>query len=159
ERFDGEPEARFGLLASSRDKSLPAFGIHNDFQATKNVKLGRWFADDEDDEGGWSCRQLNRCITEFQCQGLETDGALVAWGTDFVWEAVDAAGTMGWTNSRARQYMAKSGTVKNPLQLRRNAYRVLLTRARNATVVYVPELPILDDTFRYLVASGFIETS
>ncbi|MFY7951330.1 MAG: DNA/RNA helicase domain-containing protein, partial [Armatimonadaceae bacterium] len=90
ERFSAEPEARYGILASSRDKSLVAFGIDNDFQSTKKVKLGRWYGEDEEDEGGWSCRHLHRPITEFQCQGLETDGALVAWGTDFVWQQVDA---------------------------------------------------------------------
>jgi hypothetical protein len=48
----------------------------------------------------------------------------------------------------------KSG-VGNPLHLRRTAYRVLRTRARNVAVVFVPELPILDETFACLVDSGF----
>lgn len=45
--------------------------------------------------------------------------------------------------------------MKNPFQLRLNAYRVLLTRGRDATVVFVPLLAALDETYDYLVASGF----
>jgi len=45
--------------------------------------------------------------------------------------------------------------VRDPLQLRKNAYRVLLTRARDVTVVFVPPLPILDETYSFLAASGF----
>lgn len=45
--------------------------------------------------------------------------------------------------------------MRSPWQLRANAYRVLLTRARDATVVYVPTLPELDETFGYLVQTGF----
>ena len=43
----------------------------------------------------------------------------------------------------------------NPWQLRANAYRVLLTRGRDAHVVFVPELSCLDETYSYLVACGF----
>jgi hypothetical protein len=45
--------------------------------------------------------------------------------------------------------------VKDPFQLRLNAYRVLLTRARDACVVFVPPLESLDATYDYLVESGF----
>ena len=38
------------------------------------------------------------CVTEFGCQGLELDGALLAWGTDFVRDAG------AWDQSRARKY-------------------------------------------------------
>jgi hypothetical protein len=47
--------------------------------------------------------------------------------------------------------------VKDARQLRRNAYRVLLTRARDACVVFVPQLPLLDETFDYLKQCGFTE--
>jgi hypothetical protein len=45
--------------------------------------------------------------------------------------------------------------VVNPFQLRINAYRVLLTRGRDATVVFVPGLVEMDETWQYLVGSGF----
>lgn len=59
-----------------------------------------------------------------------------------------------WTNDRARGYRSAARVV-DPMQLRKNAYRVLLTRGRDATIVFVPDLPRLDETFEYLVNSGF----
>jgi hypothetical protein len=45
------------------------------------------------------------------------------------------------------------------VRLRRNAYRVLLTRGRDATVVYVPDATVMDDTYEFLICSGFLELS
>jgi hypothetical protein len=45
--------------------------------------------------------------------------------------------------------------IADPWQLRPNAYRVQLTRARDATVVFVPPLPELDATFMRLSDVGF----
>ncbi len=36
-------------------------------------------------------------------------------------------------------------------------YRVLLTRGRDGTVVFVPPLPELSETYGYLVAAGMLE--
>ena len=47
--------------------------------------------------------------------------------------------------------------MRNPFQLRLNAYRVLLTRGRDGTVVFVPPPGEMDETSRYLLASGFRE--
>ncbi|RJQ42542.1 MAG: DUF2075 domain-containing protein [Gaiellales bacterium] len=149
ERYGEDPDARFGLIASSKDKDLTRFGILNDFQSTKRVRFGPWYGDREDDEGHFSCRHLDACITEFGAQGLELDAVLLAWGTDLLRE--DGA----WSNERARGYR-NSSRIKDAFQLRLNAYRVLLTRGRDATVVFVPQLELLDDTFNYLVDSGFL---
>jgi len=43
------------------------------------------------------------------------------------------------------------------MQLRKNAYRVLLSRGRDATVIFVPPFPELDETFAYLTDAGVIE--
>lgn len=147
-RYADNRSARFGILASAKDKSLVDFGIPNDFQSTKVVRLGPWYGDDEDAAGGLSCRRLESCVTEFGAQGLELDAALVAWGTDLIRE------TGRWTNARARGYQ-RGVTVRNPLQLRVNAYRVLLTRGRDASVVFVPPLAELDETFERLRDFGF----
>ena len=69
------------------------------------------------------------------------DATLLAWGIDFIREEG------AWTNRLAKRYQAPA-LIRDSLQLRRNAYRVLLTRARDATVVFVPPLPILDETFQ-----------
>jgi len=147
DRYAQHRAARFGIVASSRDKDLPSFGIPNDFQATKNVRMGPWYGDDEDAYGGQSCRRLDRCVTEFGAQGLELDAALLAWGTDFV--RLNGR----WSNAGARGYK-RGAHIKDAFQLRVNAYRVLLTRGRDATVVYVPRLPVLDETYDYLASAG-----
>lgn len=58
-------------------------------------------------------------------------------------------------NERAGGYQRKA-FVRDPFQLRLNAYRVLLTRARDATVVFVPPIPLLDETANCLVQAGFV---
>ena len=147
-RYADHPEARFGLVASSRDKDLEAVcGIPNSWNATRRVKYGPWYNDPENHGDGSSCRHLDTCVTEFGAQGLELDAVLLAWGTDF------ALQDGGWSNARARGYRAPGPA--NPWQLRANAYRVLLTRGRDAHVVFVPELSCLDETYTYLVAAGF----
>lgn len=150
ERYQENKEARFGLLASSKDKDLIEFGVYNDFMSTKRTRYGPWYTDNEDAPGSYSCRRLETVVTEFGAQGLELDAALLAWGTDFVRR------NGRWSNSKARGYK-RGAHVKNPFQLRLNAYRVLLTRGRDATVVFVPSLREMDETWQYLVASGFID--
>ena len=149
ERYQDHPDARFGLVASSRDKDLVRFEVRNDFQSTKRVRYGPWYNDAERDSER-SCRHLRDCVTEFGAQGLELDAVLLAWGTDF------ALRGGSWAIDRARQYRSHGqATVRDPWRLRANAYRVLLTRARDAHVVFVPPLPELDETWSYLRACGF----
>ena len=148
QRYSEDLDARFGLVASSKDRDLVAFGIPNDFQSTKRVRVGPWYGDPEDDYGGQSCRRLETCVTEFGAQGLELDATLLAWGTDLVLSQAK------WSNTNARGYL-KHAKVRDPFQLRVNAYRVLLTRGRDACVVLVPTLQVLDETFEYLASCGF----
>ena len=150
-RYRDEPERRFGLIASSKDKDLQRFRIYNDYQSTKRVKFGPWYGDAEDHPAGHSCRLLNACVTEFGAQGLELDAALVAWGTDF--RRLNGK----WSTSKSGGY-DKSVQVRDPYQLRLNSYRVLLTRGREATVIFVPPMPEMDETFEYLTTCGFRST-
>ena len=78
ERYAENPDARFGLAASSRDRDLARFGVSNDYQATKQLRYGPWYGDDETTTGGRSCRHLRDCVTEFGAQGLELDAVLLA---------------------------------------------------------------------------------
>ncbi len=146
ERYAEQAEARFGLLASSKDRDLVRFGVMNDFQSTKMVNYGSWYS--EPGTSPESCRQLRETITEFGAQGLELDAVLLAWGTDLMME------NGRWSNRKARGYL-RAARVKDPFQLRLNAYRVLLTRGRDGTVVFVPPLEELDLTYEYLFESGF----
>ena len=152
ERYQNHIDARFGLMASSRDRDLVRFGVSNDFQSTKRVRYGPWYNDREADEGERSCRHLRECVTEFGAQGLELDAVLLAWGTDFVLRGG------AWAIDRARGYRTQGNAkVRDPWRLRANAYRVLLTRGRDAHVVFVPCLSELDETWKYLCACGFRE--
>ena len=152
-RYAEAPDARYGLVASSRDKILQEWGVPNDYQSTKVMRLGPWYGDGE--ESHRSCRHLRECVTEFGAQGLEFDGVLLAWGTDLVWEeGAGAEGASGaWSNARAKRH-ARSAHVRDPFRLRVNAYRVLLTRGRDGAVIFVPPLPELDATAARLQAHG-----
>jgi len=143
ERYADAREARFGLLASSKDKLLINFGVDNSFQTTKRLRAGPWY--NRPPEDPLSCCQLDMVATEFSSQGLELDAALLAWGSDLIHE------NGAWSIRMSR---GTRGKLRDPKQLRKNVYRVLLTRGRDGTVVYVPPSPQLDDTSRYLVACG-----
>jgi hypothetical protein len=142
ERYDGAPEARYGLLASSKDKDLPRFGVDNTFQTTKRLRVGRWYNAPQDDPE--SCCRLDTVATEFSAQGLELDLALLAWGSDYVRH--DGR----WSIARA----GRTNYARDPLRLRQNVYRVLLTRGRDGTVIFVPSGEWFDETAAFLAAAG-----
>lgn len=155
DRYADQPDKQFGLMTSSRDKALSrSVPEHQRFDADFRWRsqarlLAPWYVEAEEHPG--SCRHLHRSITEFEAQGLELDGVLLGWGTDFV----RSSGT--WDMSRMTRYRKgrRQAQVRNPDQLRANAYRVLLTRARDVTVVYVPELSESEATAEFLERVGF----
>lgn len=69
------------------------------------------------------CRNLEYAATEFQTQGLELDMVILYWGKDLVYD----------NNTWKFNYL-KQG-VKNPYQMKLNAYRVLLTRGRDGVII------------------------
>ncbi len=145
-RYGEAPDARFGLVASSRDKALDPWGIPNGWHDTQQVRLGPWYGDGEKDSA-YSCRHLRACVTEFGAQGLELDGVLLAWGTDLVRR------NDRWSNAWAKRH-ARSAHVRDSFRLRLNAYRVLLTRRRDCTIIFVPPMSELDDTAAWLQECG-----
>lgn len=149
-RYADNPEARYGMLASSKDKDLKDYGIPKGFKSPGEVgpgKYGRWYSDPTD--APHSCASLNSVATEFGSQGLELDGCLLAWGTDFV--RLQGA----WSNRYASGYK-EAARVRDAMALRRNAYRVLLTRGRDGCVIFVPPIAEkLRETYLYLRECGF----
>src|SRR5579871_1023347 len=143
DRYDGSPLARYGLLASSKDKILLKFGIDNTFQTTKRLQVGPWY--NSPPSALESCCQLTTVATEFASQGLELDFAILAWGSDL------RRHEEAWTDDRSGGYRRP---VRNRLALRKNVYRVLLTRGRDGTVIYVPEVTELDELHVRLTDSG-----
>ena len=144
-RYEKSPEARFGLLASSKAENLEAIGVDNSYQTTKKLRVGPWYNAARDDPQ--SCCRLETVATEYAAQGLELDLAILVWGSDF------ARSGDSWSNALAKGYQ-RGAAVRDPMQLRRNAYRVLLTRGRDGTVVVVPEGVELDETYDYLLKCG-----
>jgi hypothetical protein len=146
---------RAGLVCSSGAKRLVADGIwpkfdHLDDDAVANWFLKSWPADVRASDA------LEIPATEFACQGLELDYVGLCWGGDFVW-------TGRWTTRNFSgtkwQYPKKPAA----LEFSRNTYRVLLTRARFETIIWVPagdstdptrEPALFDQTASYLLTCG-----
>jgi hypothetical protein len=141
-RFGGEVSKRYGILASSKDRVLPNYGIHNGFQDTKRVKNAKWYNEDPGQPG--SCCNMEEVVTEFGCQGLELDMAIVAWGNDFLWNGKE------WELRKMRTQIPQV----DPHQLRLNSYRVLLTRSREGMVIFIPPEAQFDLTEHALLAAG-----
>ena len=125
---------RFGLVASSKAQRLKPHAI----DIRVDVDPVHWFLNDKDDTR--SSYYLEDAATEFQVQGLELDWACVTWDADLRftgagWSCHDFRGTR-WQNI---------SNADNRIYLR-NAYRVLLTRARQGMVVFVPPGEVTDPT-------------
>ncbi len=142
---------RAGVLATSRAERLRPHAI----DVRVKVDPVKWFLNDPDDVR--SSDFLEDAATEFQVQGLELDWTCVTWDADFrfsdlSWKYHDFRGTkwINVRNSAQQQYL-------------RNAYRVLLTRARQGMVIFVPPgdevdhtrpPAFYDPTYEYLVRLG-----
>ncbi|NOG69897.1 DNA/RNA helicase domain-containing protein [Roseicella sp. DB1501] len=82
---------------------------------------------------------LEAAATEYACQGLELDVVGLAWGGDFL------RGRTGW---QARAFVGhRWQRATQDFAFIRNTYRVLLTRARYETVIWVPRGSAADDPF------------
>lgn len=117
---------RCGLLASSGARRLRPHGI----TVREKVDEANWFLAPPEDVR--SSNFLELALTEFGVQGLEVDWAGLAWGGDLT------RSTEGW---RIRSFKGTRWTrVGNPIEgdYVLNRYRVLLTRAREGLVIWIP---------------------
>ena len=117
---------RFGVVASSGGIRLRPFGLN----VKAKIDAPIWFLNDKDDIR--SSYFLEEVATEFDIQGLELDWTCVAWDGDFFynnkqWNYRKFKGTK-WQN-------INSEDITNYLI---NSYRVLLTRARQGMIIYIP---------------------
>ena len=145
-RYEKSPDARYGMICSSRDKSLSNYNMST-LKWPKSPNYGRWY--NETPNHAESCCALDLPFTEFDTQGLELDFTLIGWGTDFIIE------NGMWNNDRARNY-AHTSEIKDAFALRRNAYRVLLTRARDGMILYLPDNELLNETREHLIRCGIV---
>ena len=115
-----------GLVASSSAQRLKPHAI----DIRVNIDPVHWFLSPAKDTR--SSLYLEDAATEFQVQGLELDWTIVTWDADLRWSGDD------WSYHSFRG--AKWTDVKKPerRQYLKNGYRVLLTRARQGMVIFVP---------------------
>ena len=120
---------RMGLLASSKAERLKAISINVRYQPD----FVHWFL--EDDRDIRSSNALEDTLTEFKVQGLEIDWACVAWDADL---------RLSQDGKSWQHFQLRSGTkwqnINKPInrEYQINAYRVLLTRARQGMIIVVP---------------------
>jgi hypothetical protein len=139
DRYQADPERRYGILASSKFRKLKDWGVR---PARHNYwYYGQWYENARDDPQ--SCCRLDLAISEFGCQGLELDLPIVCWGPDLTWE-----------DGQWQPHVGRARLVKDPERLRFNAYRVLLTRGRDGLLIYVPQMDTLDQTNSVLLRVG-----
>ncbi len=146
DRYQTQLDKRYGLLASSRARNLTQYGVNNDYLATKKLKVGAWYVDPA--ESPLSCCALEDVVTEFSGQGLELDFPIVAWGNDLIWRTCEETPLASWNTSTRQK------NVRDPLRLRLNSYRVLLTRGRDGFIIFVPPEAKMNSTFDALIRSG-----
>lgn len=125
---------RYGILASSGAYRLKPFGIN----VHSEIDVVNWFLNGKEDIR--SSFFLEDPATEFDIQGLELDWTCVAWDADLRHDGTQ------WT------YKTFKGTkwqnLNDPTRILYlvNAYRVLLTRARQGMVIFIPNGEIEDHT-------------
>lgn len=120
---------RMGLLASSKAERLKAISINVRYQPD----FVHWFLENDSDIR--SSNALEDTLTEFKVQGLEIDWACVAWDADL---RLNKDGK-SWSHHQLRsgtQWQNINKPINQEYQI--NAYRVLLTRARQGMVIVIP---------------------
>ncbi|MDF2188396.1 DUF2075 domain-containing protein [Paraflavitalea sp. CAU 1676] len=145
---------RIGLIGSSGGRRLKPLGI----DVKNEITAEDWFLNGSTDVR--SSYYLELVATEFDIQGLEIDYACLAWDINFhfedgKWNCQTFEGTK-W--KRINSEIDKSYL--------RNAYRVLMTRARQGLVIFIPHgnktdhtrpIELYDSIFKFLRSCGVAE--
>jgi hypothetical protein len=143
---------RYGIVVSSQAERLRPHAI----DVRVDINPIHWFLDGKDDVR--SSYYLEDVATEFHVQGLELDWACVVWDGDFRYTK------NGWQHRSFKGSKWQKINKDDRKQYLKNAYRVLLTRARQGMVIVVPEgdkddptrnPEFYNSTFEYLKSIGF----
>lgn len=143
---------RYGIVVSSQAERLKPHAIY----VKSPMDPIHWFLHGKEDVR--SSYYLEDVATEFHVQGLELDWACVTWDADFRYSQ---EGWEHWSFQATRWKHIRQDARRTYLK---NAYRVLLTRARQGMVIVVPQgdaddptrSPLFyDSTFEYLKEIGF----
>jgi hypothetical protein len=151
-RTQARGSERYGIVVSSQAERLKPHAI----DVRSPVNPIDWFLSDKDDVR--SSYYLEDVATEFSVQGLELDWVCITWDADFRYSS---EGWQHWKFHGSRWMHINA--PQRQLYLK-NAYRVLLTRARQGMVIVVPEGDVIDatrsarfydSTYEYLRNIGF----
>lgn len=118
---------RYGMIVSSQAERLKPLAIDVRFKPD----VVHWFLDDATDVR--SSFYLEDVATEFDVQGLELDWSCVVWDGDFRYTP------SGWSHHSFCGDKWQNINKPERKAFQKNAYRVLLTRARQGMVLVVPE--------------------
>jgi hypothetical protein len=134
-REQGIGPIRYGLVGSSAASRLRAEGLEPNSTFHADYPWEQWYlASNTDLRSSFQCEVF---ATEFEIQGLELDWIGLCWGGDYIWNL-----SQGW---QLRKLLSGPNnrwvSIKNPdkRNFRKNAYRVLLTRARQGMIIFVPK--------------------
>lgn len=142
---------RYGMIVSSQAERLKPLAIDVRFKPD----VVHWFLDDANDVR--SSFYLEDVATEFDVQGLELDWSCVVWDGDFRYTP------SGWSHHSFCGDKWQNINKPERKAFQKNAYRVLLTRARQGMVLVVPEgnsedptrnPAYYDSTYKYLKDIG-----
>lgn len=145
---------KYGLLAASGALRLKPEGIF----VKNKIDVCNWFLNNKEDVR--SCYALEDVVTEFDVQGLEVDYSIVCWDADF--RIID--GKWSYKRFHGSNWI---NILKNEDKLYlKNTYRVLLTRARQGMIIFIPKgcceditrhPKFYDGTYNYLKQIGLEE--
>jgi hypothetical protein len=143
---------RYGIVVSSQAERLKPHAIF----VKSPMNPVHWFLEGKEDVR--SSYYLEDVATEFQVQGLELDWTCVTWDADF------RHASRGWEHWSFRGERWEHINQPNRQSYLKNAYRVLLTRARQGMVIVIPpgdqeawtrKPEFYNPTFEYLQEIGF----
>lgn len=125
---------RYGITASAKAHRLRPYGIY----VESDIDAPQWFLNSKDDVR--SSYYLEYVATEFHIQGLELDWTCIAWDANFRYE------NGKWSYNQFSGTKWKQVRSEDKITYLKNTYRVLLTRARQGVVIFVPEGDLEDET-------------
>ena len=132
---------RYGMIASSGAKRLRKYGIW----IQNKVEAEKWFLNPKNDIR--SSYFLEETATEFDIQGLELDWTIVCWDANLRYNQ----------NFEYYNFTGDSWKNINKEEIRvylKNTYRVLLTRARQGFIIFVPQGDSEDETMQTKFYNG-----
>jgi Uncharacterized conserved protein (DUF2075) len=158
-REQGIGSNRYGLVGSSGAARLRAEGLEPSSTFHADYQWEHWYlAEDTDVRSSCRCEVF---ATEFEIQGLELDWIGLCWGGDFIWSESQGWQLRSLRHGRQTKWSAIISSDKRIY--RKNAYRVLLTRARQGMIIFVPKGSVddptnqpveFDATAQYLIRCG-----